>query len=252
MSGGRVPRRLAALLVAGVRGLVIAPPSVPGRAHRPRGWTTPSALETANVVRRANIILGLAAAAGARSSCRSATAPMGAAVWGAGGFTAQLNRNDTWPTRRSPGQVTIPGLAPLTDAADYSGSVDLYDATFRQSGGGMTATTYVRADKDQLVIDVTGADPNSTQTARMNLQSGRNPTAGAERRDRPPRRDVGGHRLRSPAAPARRSAASPPSRPAAASVTARVVDARTVEISFRPSADGTFRVIVAAPDVGRR
>ena len=44
----------------------------------------------------------------------------------------------------------------------------------------MTATTYVRADKDELVIDVTGADPNSTQTARINLQNGRNPTAGAD------------------------------------------------------------------------
>ena len=141
---------------------------------------------------------------------------MGAAVWGAGGFTAQINRNDTWPTRRSPGQVTIPGLAPLTNAADYSGSVDLYDATFRQSGGGMTATTYVRADKDELVVDVTGADPNSTQTARINLQNGRNPTAGANdgiARLAETWVDTG---IASPAAPARRSAASPPSPPAAA------------------------------------
>ena len=141
---------------------------------------------------------------------------MGAAVWGAGGFTAQINRNDTWPTRRSPGQVTIPGLAPLTNAADYSGSVDLYDATFRQQGGGMTATTYVRADKDELVVDVTGADPNSTQTARINLQSGRNPTAGADGAIATTGRDVGGHRQLPPAAPARRSARSPRSPPAAA------------------------------------
>ena len=30
-------------------------------------------------------------------------------------------------------------------------------------------------------------------------------------------------------------------------VTARVVDARTVEVSFRPNANGTFRVIVGSP-----
>ena len=82
----------------------------------------------------------------------------------------------------------------------------------------MTATTYVRADKDELVVDVTGADPNSTQTARINLQNGRNPDGRRRRRDRAPRRDVGGHRQRSRAAPARRSAASPPSPPAAANV----------------------------------
>ena len=33
---------------------------------------------------------------------------IGAAVWAADGFTAQINRTDTWPTRRSPGQVDDP------------------------------------------------------------------------------------------------------------------------------------------------
>ena len=150
-------------------------------------------VDTANVVRRANIVLGSPPLT-ASQLMGLGNGQMGAAVWGAGGFTAQINRTDTWPTRRSPGQVTIPGLAPLTNAADYSGSVDLYDATFRQQGGGMTATTYVRADKDELIVDVTGADPNSTQTARINLQNGRNPTAGADGAIAPPGRDVGGHR----------------------------------------------------------
>jgi hypothetical protein len=71
---------------------------------------------------------------------------LGAAVWAAGGFTAQLNRVDTLPDRKSPGQVVIPGLARMTSAADYSGRLDLYDGIFRQSGGGLTAKTYVRAD----------------------------------------------------------------------------------------------------------
>src|ERR1700755_2494232 len=43
----------------------------------------------------------------------------------------------------------------------------------------MTATTYVRADKDELVIDVTGADPASSQTATIDLQSGRTATPAA-------------------------------------------------------------------------
>jgi len=68
-------------------------------------------------------------------------------VWAANGFTAQLNRADTLPNHRSAGQLVIPSLAAMTAAADYKATVDLYDATYRQSGGGMTATTYVRADR---------------------------------------------------------------------------------------------------------
>ena len=244
MSGRRVPRRTAALLVAGLVGVSMAPPSV--SAAPSTAWVDNAfRVDTPNVVRRANIILG-SPPLQATQLMPLGNGAMGAAVWSANGFTAQLNRNDTWPNRRSPGQVTIPGLAPLTDAADYSGSVDLYDATFRQSGGGMTATTYVRADKDQLVIDVTGADPNSTQTARVNLQTGRNPTAGA---------DDGIARLAETwvdTASFTGGTGKTFGSLAAVSaggrdVTARVVDARTAEISFRPRADGTFRVIVAAP-----
>ena len=38
---------------------------------------------------------------------------LGMAAWAANGFTAQLNRTDTFPDRKSLGQVVIPGLAPL-------------------------------------------------------------------------------------------------------------------------------------------
>ncbi|WP_158973333.1 ricin-type beta-trefoil lectin domain protein [Streptomyces griseus] len=92
---------------------------------------------------------------------------LGAAVWAAGGFTAQLNRSDTFPQRKSPGWLTIPGLAALTGAPDFSAHLDLYDGTLVESGGGMTATIYTRADKDELVVDVTGADPASAQTAQL-------------------------------------------------------------------------------------
>src|SRR5664279_2446345 len=35
---------------------------------------------------------------------------LGLAVWAEGGYTAQLNRGDTFPLRLSPGQVVVPGL----------------------------------------------------------------------------------------------------------------------------------------------
>ena len=41
----------------------------------------------------------------------------------------------------------------------------------------MTAQIYLRADKDELVVDVSGANPNSTQTAQGALWSGRSPQA---------------------------------------------------------------------------
>ncbi|RKQ93334.1 concanavalin A-like lectin/glucanase superfamily protein [Solirubrobacter pauli] len=244
MSGRRAPRRAAALLVAGLTGMVIAPPSV--SAAPSTAWVDNAfRVDTPNVVRRANIVLG-SPPLQANQLMPLGNGTFGAAVWGAGGFTAQLNRGDTWPTRKSPGQVTIPGLAPLTNAADYRGSVDLYDATFRQSGGGMTATTYVRADKDQLVVDVTGADPNSTQTARINLQSGRNPTAGASdgiARLAETWVDTGSFTGGTGKTFGSLAAVTAGGR----EVSARVVDARTVEVSFKPNADGTFRVLIGSP-----
>ena len=249
MLEGKGPRRLAAGLVAALTALVITAPTA--IAAPSTAWIgNKFEVETANVVRRANIVLGSAPLTGPQMMGLGNGA-MGAAVWGAGGFTAQINRNDTWPTRRSPGQLTIPGLAPLTNATDYSGGVDLYDATFRQQGGGMTATTYVRADKDELVVDVTGADPNTTQTARINLQTGRNPTAGADGaigRLAETWVDTGSFTGGTGKTFGSLAALTAGGR----EVTARVVDARTIEVSFKPNADGTFRVIVGSPDLGGR
>ncbi|MFI5749137.1 hypothetical protein ACIBBE_25125 [Streptomyces sp. NPDC051644] len=59
---------------------------------------------------------------------------LGAGVWVANGFTAQLNRAGTLPNRLSPGQVVVPGLSQLTQAADYKGRLDLYDGAFVQTG----------------------------------------------------------------------------------------------------------------------
>ena len=60
------------------------------------------------------------------------------AAWAANGFTAQLNRSDTMPNRLSPGQVQIPGLAAMTSASNFTGTLDLYNGVLNESGGGMT------------------------------------------------------------------------------------------------------------------
>jgi alpha-L-fucosidase 2 len=79
---------------------------------------------------------------------------LGVAVWGEQGFTAQLNRADTFPNRLSPGQVVIPGLMRLAGAADYSGRVDLYNGEFVEHGGEMTATVFAQPGADVLVVEV--------------------------------------------------------------------------------------------------
>src|SRR3954447_1544492 len=242
MVQGRV--RGAASLAAALSALLVAVPTAIAAPSTAWNGSTFN-LDTANVVRRANIVLGSPPLLSSQLMGLG-NGQLGAAVWGAGGFTAQINRTDTWPTRKSPGQLTIPGLATLTNASDYKGTVDLYDATFRQQGAGMTATTYVRADKDEIVVDVTGADPNTTQTARINLQSGRNPTAGASgaiARLAETWVDTGSFSGGTGKTFGSLAAVTAGGR----EVTTRVVDARTVEVSFKPNADGSFRVIVGSP-----
>ena len=94
-------------------------------------------IDTPNVVRRSNIILGQANGT-PQQSMALGNGTLGIAEWAAGGFTAQINRTDTFPDRKAVAQLTIPGLAPLTSAADFAGHVDLYDAMLEESGGGMT------------------------------------------------------------------------------------------------------------------
>src|SRR3954447_23232360 len=209
-------------------------------------------VETVNLFRRSDIVLGRAPLL-ARQSMDLGNGSFGVAAWAASGFTAQLNRVDTFPDHRSAGQLVIPGLAAMTSAPDYQGTVDLYDATYRQSGGGMTATTYVRADKDELVVDVTGADPASAQTATIDLQAGRNATAAAsgaiatlsetsvdEATYNGPNRSGGGGSgktfgsLAALTAGARNVSASSPA-------------ARTIRVSFTPNADGSFRIVAGVP-----
>jgi alpha-L-fucosidase 2 len=170
---------------------------------------------------------------------------VGVAVWSAAGLTAQLNRNDTMPDRLSAGQVVIPGLADLTRAKDYAGQLDLYHGEFRERGGGMTATAFVEPDQDTLVVEVTGANPDKAQTAVLKLWAPRTPHAIADGRagllreawvdDKHP--GASGRAFGSLCAITAEGRA----------VAAAVTDSRTVTVSFRPFADGHFRIFVAAP-----
>jgi hypothetical protein len=55
------------------------------------------------VVSRSNIVLAAPNSA-ATQSLPLGNGSLGAAVWAAGGLTAQLNRDDTFPDRKSPGR----------------------------------------------------------------------------------------------------------------------------------------------------
>lgn len=170
---------------------------------------------------------------------------LGVAVWSADGFTAQLNRVDTLPYRYSPGQVVIPGLTALTSAKDYAGRLDLYDGEFQERGGGMKATAYVRPDTDTLVIDVTGADPNSTQTARLLLWA-----------PRAPRASVAGTvgmlgqtwvDNKDPGASGRTFGSLAAITAQGREVSAGVTDPLTITVWVKPFPDGHYRILVAAP-----
>ena len=200
--------------------------------------------DPAGLVRRSDIVLG-AANTSPSQAMPLGNGTLGAAVWAAGGFTAQLNRSDTLPDRKSPGWLTIPGLSKLTSAPDFTGYVDLYDATIHESGGGMTATVYTRADKDELVVDVTGADPNTPQTASLNLWSPRAPEVLAS--------GAIGTLAETwvdntqPGATGQTFGSLAAITAGGSQVSVAAVDSETVRATVTPNADGTFRVIAAAP-----
>jgi hypothetical protein len=170
---------------------------------------------------------------------------LGVAAWAANGFTAQLNRSDTMPDRLSPGQVEIPGLSAMTSAADFTGTLDLYNGVLEESGGGMTLKAWVPAGKDELIVDVTGATPNAAETADLHLWSGRTPTAAASG-------SIGtlsqtwvdnsqtGYSGQTFGAMSAITASGK-------NVTASVVNTEEVQVGFTTSTTGAFRVVVAAP-----
>ena len=94
--------------------------------------------------------------------------------------------------RLSPGQVQIPGLSAMTSASNFSGTLDLYNGVLDESGGGMTMQAWVPAGKDELIVNVTGANPSTQETADAEPVERPLPDRRRVRRDRQPGPDLGG------------------------------------------------------------
>lgn len=170
---------------------------------------------------------------------------LGVAIWSDNGITAQLNRNDTLPDRLSPGEVVVPGLSALTQAKDYAGQLNLYDGEFREKGGGMTATAYVQADTDTLIIDVTGAKADEVQTAQLRLWAPR--TTNAVAKAGVGLLSQGWIDNKEPGASGRAFGSLSAITAQGRNVATVVTDPLTITVSFKPFADGHFRIIVASP-----
>ncbi len=170
---------------------------------------------------------------------------LGVAVWSENGLTAQLNRADALPDRLSPGEVVVPGLAALTQAKDYSGRLNIYDGQFEEHGGGITATVYVQPDTDTLVIEVSGAPANQTQTAVLRLWAPRTPKVAAK----------GQLGLLSqgwiddlePGASGRPFGTLSAITAVGRDVSTTVTDPLTVTVSFKPFESGRYEIVVASP-----
>lgn len=202
------------------------------------------AVDVPDVVRQSDVVLGQPNLLPAQAMPLG-NGSLGVGLWSANGLTAQLNRADTLPDRLSPGQLTIPGLAALTSAPDYHATLDLYDGTFTESGGGMTARAYVPAGQDELVVDVTGANPNLPQTAQLALWQPRTPTAAAT--------GAIGSLAQTwaddtqPGASGETFGAMAAITAAARDTTATVVNPTTVQVQFRPNRNGAYRILVDSP-----
>ncbi|MBR7837599.1 carbohydrate-binding protein [Actinospica durhamensis] len=196
------------------------------------------------VVSRSDVVLGEPNSAPSQSMPLG-NGSLGVAAWAANGFTAQLNRSDTMPSRLSPGQVNIPGLAAMTSASNFTGHLDLYNGVLDESGGGMTLQAWVPAGKDELVVEVTGAAANAAETATLSLWSGRSPTASASgayaalAQTWVDNSQTGNSGQTFGAMAAITAGGS--------NVTGSTVSSTQVKVSFNASSTGTYSVVVAAP-----
>jgi hypothetical protein len=250
MPARSTPRRLLVAAAA----FSLAPPlafAVVGLAHPAAAATVTTAWQngsfaenTGGVVSRSDIVLGSPNTTDSQS-LPLGNGSLGVAAWAANGFTAQLNRSDTMPYRLSPGQINIPGLSAMTSASNFSGYLDLYNGVLNESGGGMTLQAWVPAGKDELVVQVTGANPGTQETATLNLWSGRSPSTAASgaiasfAQTWVDNSQTGFSNQTFGAMAAITAGAQ--------NVSASVVNSTQVRVSFTPNSDGSFRVIVASP-----
>lgn len=201
-------------------------------------------VDVASVIGRSDIVLGRANK-DAGEALPLGNGRLGVAVWAADGLTAQLNRADTLPDRLSPGQVVIPGLAAMTQAKDFAGHLDLYNGEIQERGAGMRATIYVQPGTDTLVVDVTGANPDVQQTAKLMLWAPRVPHAIA--RGRIGLLSQTWVDNREPESSGRHFGSLSTITALGRDVSISVADPLTVAVSFKPYADGHFRILVGAP-----
>jgi hypothetical protein len=170
---------------------------------------------------------------------------LGAAVWAEDGFTAQFNRADTLPLRLSVAQLVVPGLAKLASANDFSARLDMYDGEFQEQGAGLTATAFIQESAAVFELDDSGADPAVLQTAILKLWEPRHPVL---------RAPDGWGVISETWQDTVEAGASGQTFGSLAAVKAEAHDVRVEEtsplsltVSFHPRADGTFRILVAAP-----
>jgi hypothetical protein len=246
-----LPRRLLATAAAISLAAAVLVTTALGRAPAASAATATTAwqngafsVNAAGVVSRSDIVLGQPNRASSQS-LPLGNGSLGVAAWAANGFTAQLNRSDTMPYRLSPGQVQIPGLSAMTSASNFTGTLDLYNGVLDESGGGMTLQAWVPAGKDELVVNVTGANPSTQETADLYLWSGRTPTAtasgaiGSLAQTWVDNSQTGSSGATFGAMSAITAGGQ--------NVTASVVNSTEVQVSFTPNSDGSFRVVIAAP-----
>jgi alpha-L-fucosidase 2 len=201
-------------------------------------------IDAQGIVRRSDIVLNRPNTM-TQEAMPLGNGTLGAAVWAENGFTAQLNRADTLPQRLSAGQLVVPGLAKLASANDFSARLDMYDGEFQQRGGGLTATAFIQKSADIFELDVSGADPAVLQTAILKLWEPRHPVLRAA---------DGWAVISETWQDTVEAGASGQTFGSLAAVRAEARDVRIEEtsplsltISFHPRADGTFRILVAAP-----
>lgn len=175
---------------------------------------------------------------------------LGVAVWAADGLTLQLNRIDTLPGRLSPGQVVIRGLKRMIADQGFRGRLDLFNGEWRQTGAGMSVHVVVDPQLDRVVVDVTGADPNTEQTALLKLWQPRSPTTVVTDTEV----GLAEHWTddTQPGASGLPFGSLAGLRVVARDTAGHKVDDRTVEATFHAMPDGHYRVIIASPSFNGR